>query len=249
MQKTKEEFVVFVRQAINDRKSVAYNELYNFLVHCFVRADTNMNGQVAMDTFGKLIDEAAELPRLYGYAPKAHILYPSSKLKEAARITTFNEIDTNNVGYITLEQWVGFAVEHIVGKVSSLPKDYLGGSTDDVSKEEFIEFMKMAVDKSSPEYRELYHFLLKTFQAGDVQKVGKIDLNSFDKMIEAAANAPRRFGLAPKTSQMFQTDADRLKKRKEYFQTMDLDHNNMISFDEWLRYAYDHIVKKVATLS
>jgi hypothetical protein len=28
-------------------------------------------------------------------------------------------------------------------------------------------------------------------------------------MIEAAANAPRRFGLAPKTSELFKTDAVR----------------------------------------
>jgi hypothetical protein len=30
---------------------------------------------------------------------------------------------------------------------------------------------------------------------------------AFDKMIEAAANAPRRFGLAPKTNDLFKTHA------------------------------------------
>ena len=40
-----------------------------------------------------------------------------------------------------------------MGKVKNLPKDYLGeGST--VSKSEFVEFVKRATDKSSPEYRE-----------------------------------------------------------------------------------------------
>ena len=32
MEKTKEEFIVFIRQAINDRKSEAFVELYQFLV-------------------------------------------------------------------------------------------------------------------------------------------------------------------------------------------------------------------------
>ena len=35
--------------------------------------------------------------------------------------------------------------------------------------------------------------------------MGAVDPIAFDKMIEAAANAPRRFGLAPKTSDLFPT--------------------------------------------
>ena len=41
---------------------------------------------------------------------------------------------------------------------------------------------------------------------------------------------------------------ERLAKRKEYFATMDTNANGTISFDEWLNYAYKHIVSKVATL-
>jgi hypothetical protein len=33
--------------------------------------------------------------------------------------------------------------------------------------------------------------------------MGAVDPMAFDKMIEAAAAAPRRFGLAPKTSDLF----------------------------------------------
>ena len=55
-------------------------------------------------------------------------------------------------------------------------------------------------------YRELYFFLLKTFQSGDVMRTGEVDPVSFDKMIEAAAAAPRRHGLAPKSSAMFAND-------------------------------------------
>jgi hypothetical protein len=37
--------------------------------------------------------------------------------------------------------------------------------------------------------------------------MGAVDPMAFDKMIEAAAEAPRRFGLAPKTSDLFSSPA------------------------------------------
>lgn len=150
-------------------------------------------------------------------------------------------------GYISLEEWIKWSTNHIMGKVDGLPKDYLGeGST--VSKTEFVDFIKRATDKSSPEYRELYFFLLKNFQSGDVMRTGEVDAVTFDKLIEAAAAAPRRHGLAPKSSAMFANDTERLQKRKEYFKTMDTNNSGTISFDEWLKYAYEHIVQKVASL-
>jgi hypothetical protein len=38
-------------------------------------------------------------------------------------------------------------------------------------------------------------------------QMGAVDPMAFDKMIEAAAEAPRRFGLAPKTSDLFSSPA------------------------------------------
>ena len=47
---------------------------------------------------------------------------------------------------------------------------------DDKVKMKFIVFhcKFQTVDKSSPEYRELYFFLLKTFMAGDVNGTGEV---------------------------------------------------------------------------
>ena len=207
MDKSREEFIVWIRQAINDRNSGAYEELYQFLVQCFVRADVDGRGKVDLNKFDSLIEEAAELPRRYGYAPSSDNMYPSDGLRKAARAKQFLDMDTDNSGYITLDKWVAFAVNHITGKVAGLPKDYLGGSADNVSKEEFLAFIRKAVDRSTPEYRELYFFLLKTFQAGDENRTGEVGPVAFDKMIEAAAAAPRRYGLAPKTSDLFPTEA------------------------------------------
>jgi ppGpp synthetase/RelA/SpoT-type nucleotidyltranferase len=39
---------------------------------------------------------------------------------------------------------------------------------------------------------------------------------------------------------------ERLMKRREYFEAMDSSKKGYISFHEWLEYAYNHIVKKVA---
>merc|ERR1712088_741303 len=62
-EKTREEFIVWIRLAMNDRESGAYEELYQFLTSCFVRADTDKDGKVTMNHFDNLIEEAAVLPR------------------------------------------------------------------------------------------------------------------------------------------------------------------------------------------
>ena len=66
MEKTKEEFVVWIRQAINDRRSEAFVELYQFLVQVFVRADRYLQGKVDIASFDSMIEEAAALPRIHG---------------------------------------------------------------------------------------------------------------------------------------------------------------------------------------
>jgi hypothetical protein len=95
--------------------------------------------------------------------------------------------------------------------MSFLPKDYLGGTSAEVTRDEFVKFIRRAVERGSPEYRQLYFFLLKCFLEGDTEGTGSVDHVAFDKMIEAAAAAPRRFGLAPTTSQLFATTHVRAK--------------------------------------
>merc|ERR1711997_1245883 len=197
-----------------------------------------------MEHFDALIEEAAELPRVYGYAPKTDALYSSVELRKAARTKQFKEMDTDKTGYITLNEWIKFAINHIIKKVTQLPKDYLSGSADDVSKEEFIAFIKRAVNTKSPEYKELYAFLMRTFQAGDKEGYGEVGPAEFDEMIECAAAAPRRFGLAPTTAELFKSDADRIAKRMTLFSQMDTTSTGKITFDGWLNYALEHIMGK-----
>merc|ERR1719208_68203 len=153
-----------------------------------------------------------------------------------------------NNGYITLNQWIRFAIDHIAGKIVNIPKDYLSGSAEDVTKQEFLTFIKKAVNRNSEEYKELYHFLVRTFQAGDISGYGEVGPAEFDEMIECAAQAPRRFGLAPKTEDLFKTKGERFVQRVQEFSRMNTQSTGKISFDEWLEFALNHIAGKVATV-
>merc|ERR1712113_212610 len=195
-----------------------------------------------------LIEEAAELPRLYGFAPSSAALYSSEALRMASRKKLFNELDENNTGFVTVSQWIRYAIQHIAAKYIQLPKDYLSGSATGVSKEEFIAFVKRAVEPANKEYEELYYFLLRTFQAGDKNGYGEVEPAEFDEMVECAAAAPRRFGLAPKTSEMFKNDTARLVNRMTLFSQMDTTSTGKITFDGWLNYALEHIMGKARTL-
>lgn len=206
MDMSKEEYVVWVRQAMHDKKSVAHQEMYHFLTKCFVRADKQLTGKVTKYNFDSLVEEAAAMPRKYGFAPKSADMYPNEEARKRAREQQFDAIDADHDLSISLEEWIKWSTNHIMGKIDKLPKDCLGPGSM-VSKAEFVGFIKRATDKSSPEYKELYFFLLKTFQAGDVMRTGEVDAVTFDHMIEDAADAPRRHGLAPKSSAMFATDA------------------------------------------
>ena len=99
--KTCEEFIVWIRLAMNDRECGAYEELYQFLTSCFVRADTDKDGKVTVTHFDNLIEEAAELPRMYGYAPKTSEMFKNEGLRKAAREKQFKEMDVKGAGYIT----------------------------------------------------------------------------------------------------------------------------------------------------
>ena len=245
MDKTKEEFVRFVRYAAGDQKTDAFAELSNFLTRCFIRADTDFDGKVFIDQFDDLIEEAAALPRKYGFAPPSSQMYPTVEARKAGRAQMFRDMNTMSDGFITLAEWIDYAVKHIIGKAKGLPKDYLEG---DCSKEEFVDFIKKAVRKSTPEFKELYFFLLAVFTDADSNHDGAVSHRGFDYMIELAAAAPRRHGLAPATSAMFKTESDRLAKRLEYFKAMDKKGTGQISFDQWLDYAVTHIMGKVAAL-
>merc|ERR1711997_252667 len=174
--------------------------------------------------------------------------FANAMLRKAARAKQFQQMDVKGTGYITLNQWIRFAIDHIMKKYIQLPKDYLSASAADVSKEEFIAFIKKAVDTKSPEYKELYYFLLRTFQAGDKNGYGEVEPAEFDEMIECAAEAPRKYGLAPATDVLYKNNNDRMMHRIAEFSKVDYHNQGYITFNEWLKYVLEHIKQKVRGL-
>merc|ERR1711921_28432 len=69
LNKSKEDFVWFVKKAVSDKKSYSYTELYHCLLKMFAEADTNNDGLVSKESFSKLLDLAASIRKLYGYGP------------------------------------------------------------------------------------------------------------------------------------------------------------------------------------
>lgn len=70
----------------------------------------------------------------------------------------------------------------------------------------------------------------------------------FDHHVELSANAPRVLGLAPKSADMFKTDAERIEACTEQFVSMDENGDGTITFDEFLNFTIDHIAGKVQGL-
>ena len=73
--KSKEDFIWFIKKASTDKNGDAHAELYHCLLKMFVDADTNKDGLVSKASFSKLIDMAVSIPRMYEYAPSDDDLY------------------------------------------------------------------------------------------------------------------------------------------------------------------------------
>merc|ERR1712243_249691 len=95
--KSKEDFIWFVKKAVQDKKSYSYSELYHSL-KIFVDADTNRDGLFSKASFSKLVDAAASMPRAYGYAPADSDLYKTGEEKDAARQKMFDSMDLKSTG-------------------------------------------------------------------------------------------------------------------------------------------------------
>ncbi len=109
--------------------------------------------RVYLPEFDGLVEAAAELPRRFNFAPKTSDLYKTDEERQKGRSALFVAVDTEKKGYVTLEKWITYALGHIAGKLGQLPKDCLNG--EGATKEDFVAFIKKAVDKKSPEYRSV----------------------------------------------------------------------------------------------
>merc|ERR1711976_174742 len=168
--KSKEDFIWFVKKAVQDKKSFSHSELYHSLLKLFVDADTNRDGLVSKVSFSKLIDEAATMPRAYGFAPADADLYKTEAEKDAARQKMFDSMDLKSTGVITFDEWLKFCREHIAAKTATMDPHPI---IDQGSVEEYKKFIKAAIeDSNSAESLELYWYMLEIFTEHDSDKDG-----------------------------------------------------------------------------
>merc|ERR1711868_203880 len=189
--KSKEDFIWFIKKATSDRKTDAHSELYHALLKMFVDADTNYDGLVSRDSFSILIDKAASIPRAYGYAPPDSELYKTEDEKNLARKKMFDSMDLKNTGVITFDEGYRFSMEHIAAKTATIaPHPIL----DHGNKAEYLEFIKKASNTANPENLELYWFLVEIFTDEDSNKDGLITKRAFPAMMEKllVENNPRK---------------------------------------------------------
>mmetsp|Transcript_51735 Transcript_51735/g.147475 ORF Transcript_51735/g.147475 Transcript_51735/m.147475 type:complete len:547 (+) Transcript_51735:118-1758(+) len=246
-QTTASAFAPWVRKAIEQPRSEERRELYTFLSDCFMDADADRDGFVNSEEFDFLCEKAAALPRRFGLAPSWRDLYSTVEGRQVARLELFKKVDSSKRGTIGMDDWIQYSFKHIEEKVKGMHKETIDfGNLQKSGKDKFIAFLKTATtDKKSRENTELYQFLFNNFVLADKEAKGAVTAEQFDYLVELSADAPRALGLAPKSSDMFGSDAERLASRKRLFAGMDRDGGGTITFDEYLSYTMTHIAEKV----
>jgi len=217
-----------------------------------VECDLDFDGLIREVDFDNLVERAGALPRKWGFAPTTLEMFKSEGEKVAFRQKIFKEINKSDNGTIHFDEWLDWSYDHICGKAKLL-NDKDAQSKMESSIEDFKKWV-IAASKSrtSPEYKELYHFLHECFMRADDTQTGLVDAQGFDRMIELAASAPRRFGLAPSTKATYKTDDDRIRERQIIFDQIAGRNRrafrDKIPFQSWLQWAYAHICVKAKVL-
>lgn len=248
-QSDKTAFMTWVQAAINNPGGEERKELYGFLCECFMDADNDRDGMIGFEDFDFLIEDAAALPRRFGLAPSWPEMYGDEAHRRQGRMQMFTQMDRHGRGLIGMEEWVAFTINHITEKVRGLqakPRTVDFAHLAGVSTDEFVNYCEKAVsDKHSEEYKSLYEHLFKVFVESDVEERGLVHFENFDRLIEDAAQAPRALGLAPTTAQAYPSEAAKVAARKQEFDAMDFDRSGGIPFNNFLRWAVEHIAGKV----
>merc|ERR1712113_253571 len=230
--KSKEDFIWFVKKAGQDKKSYSYSELYHSLLKIFVDADTNRDGLVSKASFSKLIDAAASMPRAYGYAPADSDLYKTGEDKEAARQKMFDSMDLKATGVIPFDEWLKFCREHIAAKTATMDPHPI---IDQGSVDEYKKFIQTAINKSdSSKAVELYWYMVEMFTEHDLQKEGFVKMENFASMMHEFLATPVKHGLKTPSKDEYET----------IFKKYDPRNDGRLTIDEWMALAKEEVYKK-----
>merc|ERR1712107_600824 len=114
------------------------------------------------------------------------------------------------------------------------------------SKAAFKDWTKAAVAPGvSREKREFFGFCALAFGDVDVDKDGFINLEQFDRLLESVAAVPRRYGLAPVSTQ---STLERQMAHKKLFDQLDTKAGparGVLGLDQFVEWAFDHVISKI----
>lgn len=130
-------------------------------------------------------------------------------------------------------------------RAMSIMKGQMTYQTMKESKVDFVKFVNAAtLDRKSPEAKEMYKYLNKCFVDNDTDYDGLVSLRGFNAMVAEAAVAPRRFGFAPHTREMYSSADEYEKARLELFNSMK-NESGRVPQENWIKWAMAHIDEKV----
>jgi hypothetical protein len=114
------------------------------------------------------------------------------------------------------------------------------------SKHDFVDFVQKSQDPKSVEASEMYNYLVKCFVDNDSDYDGLVSYKGFNNMIHETALAPRRYGFAPHTREMYKTLEEFEGARTKLFN--ELSSGDRIGLCEWVDWAKTHIAGKAGEL-
>merc|ERR1712107_853748 len=197
--KSKEDFIWFVKKAVNDKKSYSHSEMYHSLLKLFVAA--------------------AAMPRAYGYAPSDAELYKTETEKDASRQKMFDSMDLKATGVITFDEWLKFCREHIAAKTATMDPHPI---IDQGSVDQFKNFIKAGMaSPNSPEHLELYWYMLEIFTDHDPTREGIVKMSKFPAMMNELLAVPKKHGLATPAEDQYETLFKKYDPRKDGRLTVD----------------------------
>ena len=164
----------------------------------------------------------------------------------------FDSMDLKSTGVITFDEWLRFCREHIAAKVSTMDAHPI---LDSGSVEQYKLYLRAALaSPTSPEYVELYWFMLELFTEADIDKDGIVKLAEFASMMDQLVAVPKKHGLTccPPQVQltkikiqfflvplsMFQSNYEALLKQYDPVGDGDL------TVDEWIKLCTEEVFKK-----
>jgi len=220
----KDEFIMFMKRAVECTESDSYIELYNILLRAFAKADVDYDGKVSVEEFPTMIKAADLIPNKFGFS------WWGQEPKEL-----FSKIDDNNDGAISFDEWLSFAMVHYKENVAGLPP-----AIYEMEKDQFVHMCKDAQNSGSDAFKQMYWFHWKCFQVADADRDGMVAGDEFDRMINMATRNQQRLGLP--------TPFSSKEERAAAFKEMDENGDESISFDEWQDFSQKKIFSLIASL-